>query len=385
MANKLLQTILIKPAGADCNLNCAYCFYLDKASLYQGEKAKRMSAGVLEEIVKQAMHYSVQRIGMVWQGGEPTLMGLDFFKRVIELQLHYGKNISISNVLQTDALLLDADWAGFLSEYNFLVGVSIDGPQHVHDYYRKDKAGKGTWERVLKNTNLLLNRNVAVNSLSCVTNYSAKYPEETYGFLYRSGILNMQFIPVVETDKENIKKAADFSVSAKAFGEFLCRIFDLWKSDFSYGRPKVSVRFFEELFYNYIGYEPPECTFQKECGKYLVVEYNGDVYSCDFFVESRGLLGNIMQTNLLTLLNSEKQNEFGKQKSALNKNCFSCKWLNYCHGGCIKDRIRDPEDKGQNHFCESYKMVFEYSDSFMKQLSERWLDNQKKQQKTYKL
>jgi serine-type anaerobic sulfatase-maturating enzyme len=384
MTNKSLQTLLIKPSGADCNLNCSYCFYLDKASIYPGEKTHRMSDSVLEELVKQAMRDSDKQIGMVWQGGEPTLLGLDFFKRVIDLQLQYGKNISIANILQTNGLLLNTHWADFLAEYNFLVGVSIDGPQHVHDHYRKDKAGNRTLEKVFQNTKLLLDRKVAVNSLSCVTNYSANYPEEIYGFLYRIGINNMQFIPVVETDQENQMKAADFSVSAKGYGEFLCRIFDLWKSDFSYGMPKVSVRFFEELFYNYVGYEPPECTFQKECGKYVVVEYNGDVYSCDYFVEEKGLLGNVMQADLLSLLNSKKQKEFGLQKGALNEQCNSCKWLTYCNGGCIKDRVKDSKDKGHNHFCESYKMIFEYADSFMKQLAEKWLENQKKQAKTYR-
>lgn len=384
MIHKPLQTLLIKPSSAHCNLNCSYCFYLDKASLYPTEKANRMSDNVLEELVKQAMNYSEQSIGLVWQGGEPTLMGLNFFKQAIKMQLRYGKNITIANSLQTNGLLLNSEWADFLAEYNFLVGLSIDGPQHVHDFFRKDAVGQGTWERVFQNAKMLLERKIAVNSLSCVTSYSANYPEEIYGFLYKNGFSNMQFIPVIEIDKENPNKIADFSVSAKDYGEFLCRIFDLWKSDFSYGIPKVSVRFFEELFYNYVGYEPPECTFQKECGKYLVVEYNGDVYSCDFFVEKRWLLGNIKHTNLHSLLNSTRQDEFGKQKSVLDNKCISCKWLNYCNGGCIKNRLNNPEDKGHNHFCESYKMVFEYADSFMKELAERWKEKQQKHAKTYK-
>ncbi|MBI9039341.1 MAG: radical SAM protein [Bacteroidales bacterium] len=217
MTNKSLQTLLIKPSSADCDLNCSYCFYLDKAALYPIEKANRISENVLEELVKQAMFKSDQSIGMVWQGGEPTLMGLNFFKRIIELQLRHGKNITIANILKTNSLLLNAKWADFLAEYHFLVGISIDCPQHVHDNFRKDKAGKGTWERVFRNTKLLLERKIAVNSLTCVTNYSAKYPEEIYGFLYRIGFNNMQFIPVVETDKEDMDKVADFSASAKEF------------------------------------------------------------------------------------------------------------------------------------------------------------------------
>jgi len=183
MTNKPLQTLIIKPSSADCNLDCSYCFYLEKAELYPAEKANRMCDGVLEELIKQAMNDSGNSIGMVWQGGEPTLMGLNFFKRVIELQLQHGKNITIANILQTNGLLLNAEWADFLAEYHFLVGISIDGPQHVHDHFRKDKAGNGTWERVSQNTKMLLERKVAVNSLTCVTNYSANYPEEIYGFI----------------------------------------------------------------------------------------------------------------------------------------------------------------------------------------------------------
>lgn len=374
---KQLNSILVKPSGPDCNLECEYCFYLEKEVLYKNSKIHRMNDKVLEEMIRQVMEQSGEQVSIAWQGGEPTQMGLDFFKRAIEFEKQYGGNKLVGNGFQTNGLLLDAEWADFFVKYNFLVGLSIDGPQHVHDYYRYDKAGNPTWEKVYNNGKMLLQHGVAVNSLSCVTDYSWQYPEEIYDFLREMGFDYMQFIPIVETDVEFPSRAAHFSVNQEQYGEFLCRIFDKWENDFKDGKPQVSVRIIDSIFHRYVGLDAPECTHQRECGVYLVVEHNGDVYACDFFVEPTWKLGNILKDRMIDLLNSRKQELFGKKKANLNKQCKTCPWLQYCYGGCTKDRLRDPRDNKHNHFCESYKMFFRHVDEKMKSLARQWMDQQK--------
>ncbi len=371
-----LSFLLVKPSGPDCNLACEYCFYLEKNKLF-GAKKHRMSEEVLEEMIKQALTQGTKHFSFGWQGGEPTLMGLDFFKKAIEFQKKYSNNQIISNSLQTNGILLNAEWAEFLKENKFLVGLSIDGPEHIHDHYRKNIAGQGSWKKVYENAKLLLEKDVAVNTLSVVNDYSVDHCEEIYNFHKALGIKYMQFIPIVETDKKNSTTAAPYSVSSKKFGQYLCKLFDLWQKDFKSGHPTISIRFFEALFHKYAGFDAPECFLKEECGVYLVAEHNGNVYSCDFFVEPEWKLGNLMQDNLLDMLNSEKQDKFAKLKSDLPKECLTCKWLELCRGGCTKDRIRDPQDNNVSHFCEAYKIFFEYSDEIFKQMASDWKKEQR--------
>ncbi len=366
---KPLNFILVKPSGPDCNMACEYCFYLEKDEFFEGKK-HRMSEEVLEEMIDQAAQQSPGHLNFGWQGGEPTLMGLDFFKKAVQIQNQY-KNVNFGNSIQTNGLLLDEDWADFLRENNFLVGLSIDGKQHVHDHYRKDKAGKGTWQRVKEKAAMLMEKGVQVNSLAVVNDYSVNYPEETYNFLKELGFQYMQFIPIVEQDNQG-NKAAPFSASPKKYGEFLNTIFDLWKHDFEDGRPTTSIRLIDAVFHKYVGREAPECFLKKECGIYVVVEHNGDVYSCDFFVEPDWKLGNIKNDNLLEMLNSDKQKKFGEMKLNVPEECKNCKWLQLCRGGCTKDRIKDPRDHNVSHFCESYKMFYEHADHEFKQLAQQF-------------
>jgi len=377
-ARKPLNSVLVKPAGADCNMACEYCFYLEKGALYPKRKVHRMSVEVLEELVRQLMQAGESQVSFSWQGGEPTLMGLEFLKRAVAFEQKYGRTgQSVGNGFQTNGLLINDEWCEFFKEYSFLVGLSLDGLEHVHDHYRRDRGGRPTWQRVMKAAELMARHGVAYNILAGVNDYSAQFPREIYDFLTRQALPGdrqekfLQFIPIVETDVRT-GAAAPFSVSGEAFGKFLCEIFDCWLGDFKNGWPTVSIRFFDTVFYSYVGMEAPECSSMKECGCYVVVEHSGDVYSCDFFVEPRWKLGNLMKGDMLEMLTSPRQTEFGRMKAALPDLCLNCRWLNLCRGGCTKDRIRDPADCGLCHFCVSHKMFFEHADEHFRRLAEKW-------------
>lgn len=367
-----LTSVLIKPSGPDCNLDCTYCFYLEKAGLFQNSANHRMSPEIQEELIRQVMQQSGDSVSLAWQGGEPTLMGLDFYKRAIELEKRYGHNQMVGNGLQTNGLLLDKNWAAFLKEYDWLVGISLDGPEHIHNRYRFNKGQKGTHKRVEENAVMLQQEGVAANAMCCLTSYSVNFPDELYAYYKSLGYTFMQFIPVVEADKNDPGKAAPFSVSAEDYGKFLIRMFDLWLADFKNGVPTTSVRHFESVFHTYVGLEAPECTMMKECGPYVIVEHNGNVYSCDFFVEPKWRLGNIMHDRIINMLNSKTQQTFGAAKAILPRECRQCNWLRHCHGGCTKDRIKDPADHRKPRYCESYKMFFRHADATLRKTAGQW-------------
>ncbi len=382
MAKKIrpLTSVLVKPAGPDCNLDCTYCFYLEKSELFPETDRHRMSAEVQEELIRQVMQQSGDSVSIAWQGGEPTLMGLDFYKRAVELEMKYGHGQSVGNGLQTNGTLLNEEWASFLKKYDWLVGLSLDGPAHIHNRYRKDRGGHDTHKKVEENALMLLENGVAVNVLATLTDYSVQFPEETYSYFKSLGLNWMQFIPIVEPDPEDPSKAASFSVSAEDYGKFLVKVFDLWLADFENGQPTTHIRHFDSVFYAYVGLEPPECTMMKECGPYVAVEHNGNVYSCDFFVEPKWKLGNIMHHRITAMLNSKKQQTFGAAKAVLPGECRRCPWLTKCYGGCTKDRIKDPRDKRKPRFCKSYKLFFAHADKTLKQLAEDWKQEQRDMQ-----
>lgn len=369
---KPLNSLLVKPSGPDCNMACGYCFYRGKGDLFPERAAHRMEDRVLREMIRRAMEEGEEHISFGWQGGEPTLMGVEFFERAVEYQERYGRGKTVGNGMQTNGILIDREWAEFLSRYRFLVGLSIDGPRHVHDRYRLTAGGASTWEKVLYAAKVLLDRGAAVNALSVVNDYSAKYPDEIYGFLKETGLSHIQFIPCVETGPDMPSGPADFSVSPEEYGAFLCRLFELWISDFYNGSPTTSIRFFESMLFSYAGIAPPECEFMEECGVYLVVEHNGDVYPCDFFVEPGRRLGNVVTHGLKDMLNSPAQNEFGLMKRNLPATCLECLYLPHCRGGCIKDRVRGPSNGEMNHFCGAYKAFFTHADEKLKEITGRW-------------
>ncbi|MCJ7680098.1 MAG: anaerobic sulfatase maturase [Candidatus Aminicenantes bacterium] len=377
---KPLLSVLVKPAGPDCNMGCTYCFYLEKAALYPENKNHRMDEETLENLVRQVMEQAGRQVSFGWQGGEPTLMGLDFFRKAVEFQQRYGRGQTVGNGLQTNGILINEEWTEFLHDFRFLVGLSLDGPEHVHDHYRRLKSGEASWARVADKARLMLEGGVEVNALVVVNDHSVRFPEEIYEYHKSIGLTFQQYIPCIETDPREPHKPLSFSVPPPSFGTFLCTLFDLWIKDFEDGVPTTSIRFFDSVFHSYVGLPPPECTLLKECGVYVTVEHNGDVYACDFFVDPEWKLGNIRNKKIIDMLNSARQTQFGRIKSSQATECRSCRWLPYCRGGCPKDRISPSVPTGLNHFCLSFKMFFEHVDLTMKELARGWKSRQASEQ-----
>ena len=359
---------------------CRYCFYLPKQELFSETRTHRMSDAVLEALVQQAMQEAGPNVAFAWQGGEPTLMGAEFFERAVALQRTYGRSgQTVGNALQTNGLLIDDRWHTLLRESRFLVGLSLDGPQYVHDHYRVLAGGQPTWQRVADSARRMLAAGVEVNALVVVSDHSACYANEIYEFLRDLGLIHMQFIPCLECEPSNPATPTPFSVSPEAFGEFLCAVFDLWQGDFRDGAPTTFVRFFDSVFATYVGVQPPECTLHEKCGNYVVVEHNGDVFSCDFFVEPRWRLGNVLEGSLIEMLNSPTQREFGDRKADLADACCTCRWLAHCYGGCPKERLGSHAGPQPSHLCAGYRMFFEHADRRLHELADIWRREQQEQ------
>jgi serine-type anaerobic sulfatase-maturating enzyme len=353
-------TLLIKPSGSDCNIDCQYCFYKCRAPEI-GQGRQRMSDEVLEKLVTDYMKLRFQMSGFAWQGGEPTLMGLDFYKKTVELQKAHGvAGQEVGNSLQTNAILLDDDaWCAFLRDSKFLVGVSIDGPKELHDHYRLDLGGHGTWDRVMSAIERMKAFDVQYNTLSLINNVTADHPDEIFDFLIDLPMRYLQFIPCVEVDPDT-GEIADFSVSPKQYGDFMCRIFDRWVE---FGPQRLSIRDFDSILTYCVGGRHTICTFDKQCSQYIVIEHAGDVYPCDFFVEPKWHLGNIFETPIEKLAASAKKKIFARKKQNLCNKCLVCRHLAVCRGGCMKDRAPfDKDDYGrESYFCESYRQFFDYA------------------------
>lgn len=353
-------TLLIKPSGSDCNIDCQYCFYKRRAPEI-GQGRQRMSDEVLEKLVTDYMNLRFQMSGFAWQGGEPTLMGLDFYKRAVELQKAHGvAGQEVGNSLQTNAILLDNDaWCEFLRDSKFLVGVSIDGPKDLHDHYRLDLGGHGTWDRVMSAIERMKAFKVEYNTLSLINNLTADHADEVFDFLIGLGMRYLQFIPCVEIDPQT-DEIAPFSVTPKQYGDFMCRIFDRWVE---FGPQRLSIRDFDSILTYCAGGRHTICTFDRQCSQYIVIEHKGDVYPCDFFVEPKWHLGNIFETPIEKLAASAKKKIFARKKQNLCNKCLVCRHLDVCRGGCMKDRAPfDKHDYGrESYFCESYRQFFDYA------------------------
>ncbi len=352
-------TLLIKPSGSDCNLKCRYCFYKDRASDI-GHGRQRMSDDVLETLIQDYMKLKFPSSGFAWQGGEPSLMGLDFYKKAVELQQKYAvSNRDACNSLQTNAILFDDEWCTFLSENRFLVGISIDGPKELHDYYRLDLGDHGTFERVMRAIERCRGYQVEFNTLTLINNVTADHPDEIFDFLIDLGVRYMQFISCVEMDP-NTGQIADFSVSPKQYGNFLCRVFDRW---IKFGPQNLSIRDFDSILGFFLSGRHSICTFNRQCNNYLVIEHNGDVFPCDFFVDPEWRIGNIMETPLEKLAAQAEKMDLLKNKQTLCSKCFACRHVAVCWGGCLKDRIHSDAQtfNCESYFCESYQKFFDYS------------------------
>ena len=368
-----IGSLLVKPAGPDCTLRCTYCFYLAKAALFEGAR-HRMTDGLLERTVRQALEGGGPTVSFGWQGGEPTLLGIEFFRRAVALQSEYRRpGQRVRNGLQTNGVLIDEAWCAFLRENRFLVGLSLDGPQHVHDRYRRTADGRGTFEAVRAAAERMLAAGVEVNALVVVNDYSARFAREIYDFHRALGFRHLQFIPCVEPHPADPSRPAPFSVSGRAYGRFLCDLADRWMEDFRDGWPTVYIREFESLLYLYCGRPAPDCVLSPRCGTYVVVEHNGDVFSCDFFVRPDGRLGNVKESSLGDLLNSAPQRAFGDRKAQLPGACRACEWLSRCFGGCPKDRLSAAKAAARSHLCQGYRMFFEHVDRPFRRLAARWM------------
>jgi len=352
-------TLLIKPSGSDCNIDCQYCFYKARAPEI-GQGKQRMSDEVLEKLIKDYMGLGFSMAGFSWQGGEPTLMGLDFYRKAVELQKKYGKSgTEIGNALQTNGMLLDEKWCRFLAEAKFLVGISIDGPKELHNRYRVDFAGKGTWDRVMRGLENCREFGVKFNTLTLINNVTAGHPDELFDFFVEQKIQYLQFINCVELDPET-GEVTDFSVGPEQYGDFLCRLFDRW---FEYGPEKISIRDFDSILSYYVTGRHTICTFDRQCSQYIVVEHDGDCFPCDFFVEPKWKLGNIFETPIEQIASSRKKRDFARGKQSLCNKCLICSCLAICRGGCMKHRVAVGGGNAavESYFCQSYKRFIEYT------------------------
>ncbi len=328
-------SLLVKPTSADCNLACDYCFYLPKKNLYPQTKTHRMSDAVLERLIKSYMHTAQPAYSICWQGGEPTLMGTNFFLKAVEFEKKYGSpGARMGNSIQTNATLITDKMAKLFAKYNFLVGCSLDGPENIHDHYRQTLNGKATHKEVLKGIEMLKRNRVAFNILTLVSQANINHAKEVFHYLKNMGFNYHQYIPCIEFDEN--KTLLPFSITGELWGDFLCDIFDAW---YPKQISSVSVRNFDAILSKQINGINDVCVLGDNCCQYFVVEYNGDVYPCDFFVEKKHKLGNIMETTWEELLYSPAYQQFGAQKSCWNETCNTCDHQKLCAGDCLKNRV----------------------------------------------
>jgi uncharacterized protein len=348
---------LIKPASADCNLFCDYCFYRKTAATYAETPVHRMSLDTFRTLARKAYEYFPQAAGYAFQGGEPMLMGLEFYERALEIQEEFRRTgQTVSNTIQTNAILIDERWAKFFAENQFLVGVSLDGPKELHDLHRFTRSGASVHSLVMDACRRLEAHGAEFNILTVVNNDTVRHPEEIYRFLVENGFHYLQFISCLEADEAGV---APFSVEPETYGRFLCRLFDEWFRD---GYPYVSIRLFDNLLQHRVGQIPECCMYREECGGYLVVEYNGDLYPCDFFVTGEWLLGNILRDDIGGIVESEKFREFTVLRQRPREECANCPELGFCHRGCVKSRyLPGMNYDALDYLCRAYRMFFDYS------------------------
>ncbi len=373
--------LLAKPTGASCNLGCRYCFFLEKDKMYPGSKF-RMDDVLLENYIRQLIEsHHVPEVTVAWQGGEPMLMGLEFFERSIELERKYARRgMRVQNTIQTNGTLIDDEWASFFKRNRFLVGLSIDGPRELHDSYRVDKAGRPTFDKVMNGLSHLREHDVEWNALTTINRINGDHPVEVYRFLRdECGAKFIQFIPIVERECVNGVPHGDVvtdrSVGPRQFGDFMIGVFDEWvRNDVA----SVYVQMFDVSLANWYGEPSGLCVLSPTCGTALAMEHNGDVFSCDHFVEPGYLLGNIQEQHLSKIASSDQQFRFGSNKrDLLPRYCLDCEVRFACHGGCPKDRFTFTPDgqSGLNYLCEGYRSFFKHIDGPMRMMCQLLIEN----------
>lgn len=380
--------VMLKPVGAACNLRCHYCYYLEKACFYKDSSKRVLSEEMLDLFTKEYIEaQTMNDVLFTWHGGEPLMRPLSFYRKALELQKKYGRGRNISNVIQTNGTLLTDEWCRFLHENNWLVGVSIDGPQEFHDEYRRTASGGPSWAKVMRGIQLLNKHHVEWNAMAVVNDFNADYPLDFYHFFKEMGCRFIQITPVVErmvnhadgrhlatlTD-DATAPVTDFSVTPEQWGRFLCAIFDEWvRNDVG----QTYVELFDCILANWVGVTPGICVYAKECGHAGIMEFNGDVYSCDHFVFPEYRLGNIRKKTITEMLYGEQQQQFSRLKSqSLPKECKKCEWEFACHGECprtrfIKDVYGNP---GKNYLCEGYRMFFRHIAPYMDFMKKEYMN-----------
>jgi len=359
-------SLLIKPASADCNLRCEYCFYIDKCALYPDTPVHRMSDEVLEQMIASYMATEQPVYSFGWQGGEPTLMGVEFFEKVVSFQKKYGKpGVVVANGFQTNATLINDELASLFSKYNFLVGVSLDGPEEIHNHYRKNAGGLGTHKDVLRGIECLRRNKVEFNILTLVNSRNVRHGKKVYQYLKEMDIHYHQYIPCVEFDDKG--NPMPYTISGEEWGDFLCEIFDQWRKTDIY---TVSIRLFDSILNFLVNGVYTTCHLSGNCCQYFVVEYNGDIYPCDFFVTKDLKLGNVMEDSWEDMQKSNKYKSFGQQKTEWNDRCQSCKYLYICSGDCLKHRLyNNGNPRKLSWLCSGWQKFFEYAMPYFKELA----------------
>ncbi|MBN1850954.1 MAG: anaerobic sulfatase maturase [Deltaproteobacteria bacterium] len=363
--------IFVKPIGAACNLGCSYCYYLEKSRLNPDGHNTRMPRDILEAYIKQHIHASPDStIRFSWHGGEPTLMGLEYFQEILEIQKRYRPpDKRVLNGVQTNGTLLTEEWCRFFIKHGFSIGLSLDGPQEMHDRYRLTKQGDPTHQKALRGYHLLRQHGLTPDILCVVNAFNVQYPSQVYGFFKEIKARYIGFLPLVEPEADEESGVSPGTVPAEAFGQFLCTVFDEWK-DQDIGTIKVQI--FEEAVKTALDEEHELCIFRNTCGDVPVLEQNGDFYSCDHFVDPQHRLGNIQDTPLIDLLEDPELISFGQNKwTTLPRYCRTCDVLSMCYGECPKNRfIQTPEgEKGLNYLCSGYKGFFHHCRPFVQQLA----------------
>lgn len=370
--------VMLKPAGAMCNLACEYCYYLEKSHMYNEGPKTLMSDSLLEHFVKQYIEsQTTPNVLFLWHGGETMMRPLSFYQKALQLQKKYARGRMIDNAFQTNGTMLTDEWCRFFKENNWLVGVSIDGPKEVHNAYRQNRLGHPSFDQVMRGINLLNKHGVMWNAMAVVNDLNVKHPQEFYRFFKSIGCRYIQFTPIVErlaehedgrylaTPDQKDCSLAHFSVTPEDWGDFLCTIFDEWvRNDVG----QYFIQIFDATLANWVGVDPGLCTMARSCGHAGVMEFNGDVYSCDHFVFPEYKLGNIRQNTLLEMMYSERQLEFGRMKQgSLPGQCRKCDYLFACNGGCPKDRFAQTVDgePNLNYLCKGYHQYFKHVAPYM--------------------